>query len=338
MRELLGRRSAAAAPTSGPVTVVPSQNADAEAATLHAETAVRPTDDPDAPLELPSRPSAADSKPAPPLAPGGGAGVSDDPLADYLDRMDEAFDRFEAGEPVASGPGRTVPEEPRPVEQDTSFSETDYDSLEGALSVLEGALDKLGLDSPDAKADDAPAARADPPSTPDAASPPSDGLVQEPVQAAGAPSTPEPALAPAPSAPQPSSEVAIEPTSLTETSRPVEAPGPPPESVSAPPSPEPEAPAPPPEPAAPVDTPPSLADAFASLLAAEQGNAGRTQAVYPWPRPASPSGMTEELIDRVAERVIARLSDSVTSDLVAGVVARVAEKLVREEIDRIKQS
>ena len=44
----------------------------------------------------------------------------------------------------------------------------------------------------------------------------------------------------------------------------------------------------------------------------------------------------DAFIDRVTERVIDRLSDSVTNDLVAQVVALVAEKLVREERDRIK--
>ena len=100
-----------------------------------------------------------------------------------------------------------------------------------------------------------------------------------------------------------------------------------------------EAPAPPPArwapPPAPVDTPPSLADAFASLLAAEQGGAERAQTLYPWPRPALSPGMHEALIDQVVERVIARLSDG---ESVTDVVARVAEKLVREELERSKQA
>ena len=43
-------------------------------------------------------------------------------------------------------------------------------------------------------------------------------------------------------------------------------------------------------------------------------------------------------VERVAERVITRLSGGVASDLVAEVVARVAERLVREEIGRFKRS
>ena len=71
---------------------------------------------------------------------------------------------------------------------------------------------------------------------------------------------------------------------------------------------------------------------------AEQGGAERAQMLYPWPRPASSPGMQEALIDQVVERVIARLSDGVTDELVTDVVARVAEKLVREELERSKQA
>ena len=358
VRELLGKRSAAVDPaTSGPVTVVPPQDADADALTLRAETTGHPTHDPDETLELGSRVSSGGPESAPP---------PDDPLADYLDRMDEAFDRFEAGESAASGRERTGSEEPRPTPKDTSASEENFDSLAGALSVLEGALDQRGLESLDAKADDAPAGPDVPPFTPDAASPPPDRSAEAPVPAAGsgsadeAPATPVPqvpspaaSVAPVASAPHPTSEVMFGLTSLTEVPRPVDAqeplpePAAPPEPVvvsapaPVPPPPQrsPEAVAPPAElapPPAPVDTPPSLADAFASLLAAEQGGAERAQTLYPWPRPASSPGMHEALIDQVVERVIARLSDGVTGELVADVVARVAEKLVREALERRK--
>jgi hypothetical protein len=40
----------------------------------------------------------------------------------------------------------------------------------------------------------------------------------------------------------------------------------------------------------------------------------------------------------VADRVMTRLSGGMTGELVAQVVARVAEKLVREELERIRQS
>jgi CheY-like chemotaxis protein len=87
--------------------------------------------------------------------------------------------------------------------------------------------------------------------------------------------------------------------------------------------------APPPK-AAPASQPeplqePSLQEAFAALLAAEQAQA-----------PAPPASRTEtpssELVDEVARRVIARMGD----ESMRAAVLDAAERLVREEIARIK--
>ena len=387
VRELLAGRSAPGDPAaSSQIDVVPAPDDATDAPMPHAETAWHPpAPDRDETVDLEAIPSSLETEVVPPAETNGHAVASDDPLEDYLERMDEAFDRLEAGEePVASGPGSTAGEEPPLAVQATPAAETDLDPLEGALSALEGALDEFGLDSVDAKADaDVPDEGAAAPSTAGDWSPPPEWSAEAPVAASvdEPPSppashvapTPEP-VGPAASAPEPSSEILIDPTSVTETPRPVEVEGPsspPPEPVPAAPSSSvPMAPAPPvPEPVvaptapsvpplapslrpspeppvgvaaaadAPVPaTPPSLADAFASLLAAEQGDAERAQTVFPWPRPAASPAVNEELIERVAERVIARLSDDAGSELVAQVVARVAEKLVREEIDRIRQA
>jgi CheY-like chemotaxis protein len=69
----------------------------------------------------------------------------------------------------------------------------------------------------------------------------------------------------------------------------------------------------------------SLPDAFAALLAAEQG-----QAVLP--EAASPPLVTDALIDQVAARVIERMGDASMRQAVLDA----AERLVREEIARIK--
>jgi CheY-like chemotaxis protein len=81
--------------------------------------------------------------------------------------------------------------------------------------------------------------------------------------------------------------------------------------------------APPAAPPAPVPASmPSLAEAFAALLSAEQS------------RPVAPSmvrgaaQVNEDVIDEVVRRVVARLGDSVLD---------AAERLVREEIERIKR-
>jgi hypothetical protein len=70
---------------------------------------------------------------------------------------------------------------------------------------------------------------------------------------------------------------------------------------------------------------PSLAQAFAALLAAEQGK-------VPPPLPINEHALREDVIEQVTRRVIERMTDSAVREVVAGI----AERLVREEIARIK--
>ncbi|MDE0830990.1 MAG: hypothetical protein OSB03_17490, partial [Vicinamibacterales bacterium] len=88
--------------------------------------------------------------------------------------------------------------------------------------------------------------------------------------------------------------------------------------------------------APPRSAPPSLADAFASLLAAEQGATGQTRTPYPWSVSPRPAGSDGDLVERVTDRVLARLSDTVTTELVTQIVTQVSERLVRAELDRLK--
>jgi hypothetical protein len=92
---------------------------------------------------------------------------------------------------------------------------------------------------------------------------------------------------------------------------------------------------------APASTLPSIADAFSALLAAEQ--IGASPAAAPqWPAsaPAAAIGpdVIEDVVEEVVRRVLDRLSDRVVRETVGGIVSGVAERLVREEIDRIKAS
>ena len=94
-------------------------------------------------------------------------------------------------------------------------------------------------------------------------------------------------------------------------------------------TPEPTAPGRPVPPApmpAPVLSPgaPSLTDAFAALLAAEQRQ--------PVAAPVQPATISDEVIDEIVRRVIARMGD----ESMRRAVLDAAERLVREEIDRIK--
>ncbi|HEY1306574.1 MAG TPA: response regulator [Vicinamibacterales bacterium] len=78
-----------------------------------------------------------------------------------------------------------------------------------------------------------------------------------------------------------------------------------------------------------------IADVFSALFAAEQGESG------PMPirlaHPAAPA-VTDELIDEVTRRVVQRLASNAANDIVGQIVSEVAERLVREEIARIKSA
>jgi CheY-like chemotaxis protein len=79
-----------------------------------------------------------------------------------------------------------------------------------------------------------------------------------------------------------------------------------------------------------------ILDAFHALLAMEQGEP------RPAARPPTPAGtpivVTDELVDEVTRRVLERLAPNTARDLVTQVVADVAERLIREEIGRIKSA
>jgi CheY-like chemotaxis protein len=72
----------------------------------------------------------------------------------------------------------------------------------------------------------------------------------------------------------------------------------------------------------------TLAEAFAALLAAEQGRATPPSSSAP----ARPAAIDDEMIELIAKRVIERMSSGAVHDT----VANIAERLVREEIERIK--
>jgi CheY-like chemotaxis protein len=88
--------------------------------------------------------------------------------------------------------------------------------------------------------------------------------------------------------------------------------------------------------AAPAALPP-LADAFAALLAAEQHESPSSAPLWPASRQSVPV-VTDEAIEQIVRRVLARLSDHVVRETVADIVSTIAERLVREEIERIKDS
>jgi len=131
----------------------------------------------------------------------------------------------------------------------------------------------------------------------------------------------DPALPdPVPSLVAPASGWSAQPGGDAPPAKPAEpfASGPPPRPASAP--------APDPAPPVPSMGQPSLADAFEALLNVEQVYASRPAAV------SSPPAITDEFVETVVERVVERLTTEAVRDTVVGV----AERLVREEIARIK--
>jgi CheY-like chemotaxis protein len=79
---------------------------------------------------------------------------------------------------------------------------------------------------------------------------------------------------------------------------------------------------------------PTLAEAFAALLASEGQDGGSGESGWP----AAAAVPTEALAEDVTRMVLDRMPDTVIRAAVSDVVAAVAERLVREEIERLKAS
>jgi CheY-like chemotaxis protein len=88
--------------------------------------------------------------------------------------------------------------------------------------------------------------------------------------------------------------------------------------------------------AEPVDGRNLVADMFAALFAVEQGEAVTSGAPFPASRSLATAAVTDTLVDEVTRRVLERLAPDAANELVAQIVSEVAERLIREEITRIK--
>jgi CheY-like chemotaxis protein len=79
---------------------------------------------------------------------------------------------------------------------------------------------------------------------------------------------------------------------------------------------------------------PTLADAFAALLAAEQHDTSDVASA--WPSSPAAAEVSDQHMDEIVQRVLGRMSDRVVREIVSGLVSTIAERMIREEIDRIK--
>ena len=228
---------------------------------------------------------------APPAQRSSGGAAPAGSIEDYFDRLDAAFSSLDTGAALSSPPASPPA---------FSFDQPTGDAAKPAFGGLGDALagwdpDITGDPSRNAPVFDTPPIEISWATTPVVTSPPS--AEPEPV----APPEPPPFsfASPAPAPERPSS---IEPSSFQ------------------PPAP---AAAPAPTPTA----PPSLAEAFAALLAAEQGRPFSPAASAPVP-------VDERALEEVTRRVLDRMSDRAVKETVVDL----AERLVREEIDRIKSN
>jgi CheY-like chemotaxis protein len=282
-------------------------------------------------LELPPR---YDSPPAPrPVdSPVGGVGLgspvgaraaSESALDDYFDRLDAAFANI-ATQPADQQPrrGEGTVHEPQVMPRGSGpVMEKELDWFDSPAQASRSSAEQAQHVSPPAALPPAPP--ADMPAT--FASPPS--TIEWPVPGVvegltGGIRHPEP---PPPEPPDHSATITPEPAAPAPP-LPTHASPPPPiaatESVASP------------RPAAPVVGLATLADAFSALLAVEQGETGAVPVRLVTSRPPE---VTDELIDQITRRVVARLAPDAVKDVVSQVVSEVAERLVRDEISRLRR-
>lgn len=241
----------------------------------------------------------------------------DDSLDDYFDKLDEAFAIVH---PSASAQALSAESDFRPTVSDRPVLNRDLDSFDDLPGLDLPTTDHADMADPFAGVDPFPADES-------LRVPTLDDLL------AGLPPVPEPGtmmefqtlLSPATSAPPIAvAPPSLEPPDLSATltaSAPSSFPSPPIASVE----------------------PPSgrsiIADAFSALLAVEQGEPG---AVVPrLGGNGSAPVVTEALINDVAKRVAQKLalgSSEQMQGTVREIVSGVAERLVREEIDRIRRN
>jgi hypothetical protein len=242
-------------------------------------------------------------------------------LDDYFDRLDSAFaNRAAAPPPVHAAPEPVAvptPQAPSPVVDWFSAPAQEPETGTDDSLPLTFAPPAPAVATPEPPAappasfaaQQPPVERSVPRAAPAAAAPPPEPVVPKPAASVAAPVSVEAAPAPAASAVVPALA-----TAHVSAPQPAAAPAPTPRAL------------------------PTIAEAFAVILEAEQQEEG-TSARPVWPStPPAEAQRIEELpeavLEQITERVLARMSDRVVREM----VAEIAERLVRDEIERIKSS
>jgi CheY-like chemotaxis protein len=233
-------------------------------------------------------------------------------LDSYFDRLDAAFTN------VSAAPA-TTPRPPTPAPAAAPPAADEIDWFGAAKTETPAASPDLELPAPPAM-DERPdlpltAFAATVPEPEASVSAPAIASDEPPAPVTETPHVPIPATAASPApvaaAPSPAAEV---PAPAADA--PVVQAGVRPGAVTA---------APAAQPLVPIHQIPTLADAFAVLLAAEKG-----EVIPSWP--------ADDIVEQVTKRILAQLSERIVRETVADVVNAVAERMIREEIDRIKSA
>jgi CheY-like chemotaxis protein len=231
-------------------------------------------------------------------------------LDSYFDRLDAAFTNVSAAPAATSGPPPPAPAAPRVADE--------IDWFGAAKAETPAPPHDLELPAPPAM-DERPdlplsafaATASEPETAPGAAVIAPEEHHASPAPVAETPHVPIPATAASPAlvaeAPSPVAEVPA-----PSADAPVVQAGAQPGGVTA-------------APPLVVHQIPTLADAFAVLLAAEKG-----EVIPAWP--------ADDIVEQVTRRILAQLSERIVRETVADVVNAVAERMIREEIERIKSA
>jgi CheY-like chemotaxis protein len=252
------------------------------------------------------------------LRPSATTSSSGDPLEAYFDRLDAAFSGKGTGAALEPAPVASAPTAPAaPAAAPASKREPIPLSKPAAAPAARSVADPLAGWDPDLAGDPARPAMVPP--------------------AAASPAAPSHSPSPEPVVPFPSRPAAAAPPPPASQPVPVAAPAPFPAPSAAPAVPSPAAAAPAAGAAPAASTAPpvshlSLVDAFTALLAAEQ-RTGLSPSQAPLRAGAAAAASNEGVIEEVTARVLARLSDQTRPSILD-----VAERLVRDEIERIKQN
>ena len=299
----------------------------------------------DSPAPVPLAEAAAEPPaPMPAPAPSDPAPSSAAPAAldAYFDRLETAFSNLAAAPAPPIAP--TLPNAPAVAEEIDWFGAAKTGAAEPApewdfpapTPVDEAPDLPLSFSAPPAPPEVSEAAH-DAPAAAEEVAQEASSIIEVPTAAPEEPAPPVPVEEVAPPAVLAEEDA---PTELIASPEPVAPPEPLPASLA--PS-EPVAPAAAiapvavaPEPAPAVHALPTLADAFAALLAAEKSE-GLPAGSPSWPAAGPAASLAvDEVVEQVTRRVLAQLSDRIVRETVADLVSSIAERLVREEIERIK--